>query len=99
MVLSCWLLTLLCAAPQAVIFRVLKHPTKEFYQCTTIDFFEDLAVKQLNAETNLTEHILLGLNTETWHSLYHTVVNVEIFFLPLTIIVISYIKIFRIIST
>ena len=25
---------------KAIIFRVLKHPTKEFYQCTTINFFE-----------------------------------------------------------
>ena len=97
MVLSCWLLTLLCAAPQAVIFRVLKHPTKEFYQCTTIDFFEDLAEERVNTETNRTEHFLLGINTESWHSMYHCLVNTEILFLPLTIIIISYWRIFNII--
>ena len=43
MVLLAWLLTLIFTWPQAVIFRVLKHPKKEFYQCTTFNFFENLA--------------------------------------------------------
>ena len=98
MVASAWVFTLLCASPQAIIFRVLKHPTKEFYQCTTIDFFEDLAEKHFNLETNQTEYILGGINTEAWHTIYHTVVNTQIFFLPLLIIVISYIKIYSILS-
>ena len=98
MVATAWVFTLLCASPQAIIFRVLKHPTKEFYQCTTIDFFEDLAEKHFNLETNQTEYILGGINTEAWHTIYHTVVNTQIFFLPLLIIVISYIKIYSILS-
>ena len=70
---------------------------KEFYQCTTIDFFEDLAEERVNTETNRTEHFLLGINTESWHSMYHCLVNTEILFLPLTLIIISYCKIFNII--
>ena len=98
MVVGSWVFTLLCAAPQAVIFRVLKHPTKDFYQCTTIDFFEDLAEKRLNLKTNQTEYILGGIDTEAWHTIYHTVINTQIFFLPLLIIIISYIKIYSILS-
>ena len=97
MVLSSWLITILCSSPQAIMFRVLKHPTKDFYQCTTIDFFEDLAEERVNTETNRTEHFLLGINTESWHSMYHCLVNTEILFLPLTLIIISYCKIFNII--
>ena len=98
MVVGSWVFTLLCAAPQAVIFRVLKHPTKDFYQCTTIDFFEDLAEKRLNLKTNQTEYILGGINTEAWHTIYHTVINTQIFFLPLLVIIISYIKIYSILA-
>ena len=98
MVAGSWIFTLLSAAPQAVIFRVLKHPTKDFYQCTTIDFFEDLAEKRLNLKTNQTEYILGGIDTEAWHTIYHTVINTQIFFLPLLIIIISYIKIYSILS-
>ena len=43
MVVLAWLLTLIFSWPQAVIFRVLKHPKKDFYQCTTFKFFENLA--------------------------------------------------------
>ena len=39
-----WLMTLIFSWPQAVIFRVMKHPNKEFYQCTTFNFFENLAL-------------------------------------------------------
>ena len=98
MVASAWVFTLLSASPQAIIFRVLKHPTKEFYQCTTIDFFEDLAEEHFNIQTNKTEYILAGINTEAWHTIYHTVVTSQIFFLPLLIIIISYIKIYSILS-
>ena len=97
MVLCSWLLTIICSSPQAIMFRVLKHPTKEFYQCTTIDFFENLAEEKVNMETNRTEHFLLGINTESWHSIYHCMVNTEILFLPFLIILISYCKIYNII--
>ena len=46
MVIVAWILTLLFASPQAIIFRVLKHPEKEFYQCTTYNFFESLASEE-----------------------------------------------------
>ena len=98
MVASSWVFTLVCASPQAIIFRVLKHPTKEFYQCTTIDFFEDLAEKHFDPSTNKTDYILGGINTEAWHTIYHTFINTQIFFLPLLIIIISYIKIYSILS-
>ena len=28
---------------QAVIFRVVKHPIKDFYQCATVNFFREIA--------------------------------------------------------
>ena len=101
MVIVSWLLTIIFSCPQAVIFRVLKHPAKEFYQCTTINFFEDLSemVVMTSANgTNTTELALMGMTPDTWHNIYHTFVNCEIFFMPLIIIVISYARIYTIIS-
>lgn len=60
MVIAAWILTLIYSSPQAIIFRVLKHPEKDFYQCTTFNFFESLATEgDLNS-------ILLLLATFHW---------------------------------
>ena len=45
MVILAWLLTLVFTSPQAIIFRVLRHPMAEFYQCTTWGFFENFATE------------------------------------------------------
>ena len=47
MVIGAWLTTLLFSLPQAVIFRVLRHPLVEFYQCTTWGYFENLATRNI----------------------------------------------------
>ena len=42
MICSAWLISAICALPQSLVFRVLKHPQIEFYQCTSMNFFSDL---------------------------------------------------------
>ena len=76
--------------------RLLKHPAKEYYQCTTINFFENLS--QIVKEGNSTELRLYGLTPDQWEDTYHTVFNSQIFFIPLVIIVLSYVKIFLILT-
>ena len=101
MVLGSWIFTIICSSPQAIIFRVLKHPTKEFYQCTTINFFEDLSDEVVTTSPdggNSTHLYLLGLGPESWNRLYHVLFNCEIFFIPLIIILISYAKIYSILD-
>ena len=44
MVLAAWVVTLACSWPQAVIFRTLEHPIKDFTQCTSYGYFETLAM-------------------------------------------------------
>ena len=78
MVAVAWILTIVFASPQAIIFRVLKHPVKDFYQCTTLGFYDNL----------------VGLTPDQWADLYHTIFNSIIFFIPLIIIITSYCKIF-----
>ena len=95
MVFISWLLTILFSSPQAIIFRVLKHPTKEFYQCTTYNFFQDLSSPMVMGNT--THMLLLGLRPVQWANIYHTIFNSEIFFIPLFIILGSYVKIYLII--
>ena len=77
MVVMAWLTTLLFSSPQAVIFRVMKHPMVDFYQCTTWGFFEGLAhnVTQGNTTTMLLPG---GLTPIQAADLYHTLFNCEV---------------------
>ena len=90
MVMVAWILTLVFASPQAIIWRVLKHPTKDFHQCTTVDFFANLS----SPVGNSTEMLLVGLTPDQWFNIYHIIFNCEIFFVPLILIIISYCMIF-----
>ena len=92
MVMVAWILTLVFASPQAIMWRVLKHPTIDFHQCTTVDFFENLTSPV--SVGNSTEMLLVGLTTDQWHNIYHVFFNSEIFFVPLILILISYFMIF-----
>ena len=42
MIVTAWLAAVVFALPQTLVFRVLKHPKIEFYQCTSMDFFREL---------------------------------------------------------
>ena len=95
MVLLAWFLTLVFTTPQAIIFRVMKHPVKDFYQCTTYNFFEDLASPVIVGSS--TQLLWIGLTPVQWADLYHTLFNCQVFFVPLIAIITSYIKIFIII--
>ena len=46
----------------------------------------------------MTELRLYGLTPAQWEDTYHTMFNTQIFFIPLVIIVASYVKIFLILS-
>ena len=96
MVFIAYLATFILASPQAIIFRVLKHPIKEFYQCTTYDFFESISTEvQIGNDTEL---VLLGMTPLQAADLYHTIFNCEVFFCPVIAIVGSYIKIYYVLK-
>ena len=83
-----WVVTLILTIPQAIIFRVMKHPEKEFYQCTTYNFFEDHSNPIMVGNT--TQLLLAGLTPVEWADLYHTAFNCQVFFAPLFAIIASY---------
>ena len=92
MVIMAWVVTLIFTIPQAIIFRVMKHPAKEFYQCTTYNFFESLSTQVVVG--NDTTLLLGSLTPVQWADLYHTIFNIEVFFGPLIALVASYSKIY-----
>ena len=91
-----WVVTFIFTLPQAILFRVMKHPEKEFYQCTTYNFFEDLSTPGMVG--NATQLLLAGLNPVEWADLYHTAFNCQVFFAPLIAICASYANIYFILS-
>lgn len=47
MITSAWLISALCALPQTLVFRVLKHPQMDFYQCTTMQYFDNIHAEKI----------------------------------------------------
>jgi hypothetical protein len=92
MVMLAWLGMLLISCPQAIIFRVLKHPDQDFYQCTAFKFFDDFSSPVEVGNTTIL--YLAGLTPVQWVDLYHTIFNCAVFFVPFIIIVVTYIMIY-----
>ena len=78
MVLTAWLVTLISVTPQAVIFRVLKHPETDFYQCTTEGYFESLSTETVLVNNVTTLLLPGGLKPKQAADLYHTVFNCQV---------------------
>ena len=78
MVLAAWLATLISVTPQAVIFRVLKHPESDFYQCTTEDFFESLSTEKVLVNNVTSYYLPGGLTPKQAGDLYHTIFNCQV---------------------
>ena len=87
MITSAWLISALCALPQTLVFRVLKHPEMDFYQCTTMDYFN-------NIFNNAT--ILTPMQAE---KIYSSLFLVVVYVVPLLVIIVTYaniiLKVFR----
>ena len=65
---------------RAIIFRVMKHPLVEFYQCTTWGYFEGLATRNITVgnETVLLLPGPLALTPTQAADLYHTLFNCQV---------------------
>ena len=96
MVVISWTLSLLLSLPQAFMFRKLKHPAVEFYQCTT-----DMVVEEFSEQVVVageTQFRLLGVDSDTVYSIYHFSFPFFVFFFPLACLIFNYgiiIKIIR----
>ena len=70
------------------MFRKLKHPAVEFYQCTT-----DMVVEEYSDQVVVdgeTRFIFLGVDSETIYSIYHFSFLFFVFFFPLTCLIFNY---------
>ena len=79
MITTAWILSGICAIPQLLVFRVLKHPEwKEFYQCTTMGYFENV----FNNNTIMTHQ-----QAQNIHNSFFLVV---VYMVPLGVIIATY---------
>merc|ERR1711892_373075 len=63
MVAVSWIISIILSLPQAFMFRKLKHPAVEFYQCTT-----DMVVEDYSTQTMVDgkiKFIFHGLDSDT----------------------------------
>ena len=88
MVVASWTISLILSLPQAFMFRKLKHPFVEFYQCTT-----DMVVEEYSSQVVVageTKYIFLGVDSEIVYSLYHFSFPFFVFFFPLACLIFNY---------
>ena len=78
MITSAWIMSGLCAFPQTLVFRVLKHPEVEFYQCTSMKYFDDFLNNGTMISPNQAEKI------------YNSLFLMVVYTVPLCVIIITY---------
>ena len=96
MVLCCWVVSIILSFPQAIMFRKLKHPYLEFYQCTTKGVVE--AYSDIVAENGKRKYSFYGLDPVKVYNIYHFSFLFFVYFLPLFCLVISYVIIIKLIK-
>ena len=96
MVTMSWVISIILALPQAFMFRKLKHPEIEFYQCTTTMAIEDASYEVLVDGQKI--FLFLGFGTETIYRFYHLSFLFFVFFLPLAFLIVNYVIIIKIIT-
>ena len=88
MVVISWIISTVLSLPQAFMFRKLKHPAVEFYQCTT-----DMVVEDYSKQTVVAgkiKFIFLGLDSDTVYNIYHFSFPFFVFFFPLACLIFNY---------
>ena len=88
MVFCSWVVSLLLSSPQAFMFRKMKHPYLEFYQCTTNMVIESYS--QLVVEGDKAMYLFFGVDSDTVYLLYHLSFLIFVYFLPLSCLLVSY---------
>ena len=96
MVFCSWLVSLVLSSVQAIMFRQVKHPNMEFYQCTSdmvVEMNSDLVIT--NGEPRF---IFFGIDPEVIYTVYHFSFLFFVYFFPLLCVLISYAAIINIIK-
>ena len=88
MVCISWTISLALASPQALMFRKLKHPSLEFYQCTTnmvIETYSEVVLENRQAKMKF-----FGIDPSVLYKLYSGSFLFFVYFFPLFCLIISY---------
>ena len=95
MVLFSWVVSFVLSTPQALMFRKMKHPNLEFYQCTTNMVIENYSTVVMDDDK--ATYFFFGIHSDTVYMIYHLSFLVFVYFLPLCCLLVSYIFIIHLI--
>ena len=93
MVFCSWMVSGVLSCPQAILFRKVKHPKMDFYQCTPIMFLETYS--HIVIKDNRISFSFYGIDPKIIYTFYHFSFLFFVYFLPLTIMIISFTSIIR----
>ena len=69
MVFCSWLVSLVLSSVQAIMFRQVKHPNMEFYQCTS-EMVVEMNSKMV-IENGKAKFTFFGIDSEVIYTVYH----------------------------
>jgi hypothetical protein len=97
MVLFSWVVSFFLSSPQALtlMFRKMKHPNLEFYQCTTKMVIENYSTMVMEGDE--ATYFFFGIDSDTVYKIYHLSFLLFVYFLPLCCLLVSYIFIVHLI--
>ena len=87
-----WGVSLLLSSPQALMFRVVKHPYRDFYQCTSDLVFE--MNSDLVMAGDKPTFLFFGIDPKILYKIYNFYFLFFVYFFPLFCILVSYASIF-----
>ena len=87
-----WSVSLLLSSPLAFMFRVVKHPYRDFYQCTSDLVFE--MNSDLVMSGDKPTFLFFGIDPKILYKIYNFYFLFFVYFFPLFYILISYGSIF-----
>ena len=90
-----WLFSFLLSLPQALMFRLIKHPQAEFYQCTSQMIFEmNSDISMVNGRPTFS---FWGVEPKILYRVYRFYFLFFVYFFPLFCIIISVIALITVI--
>ena len=95
MVFFSWVVSIILSSPQAIMFRKMKHPYLEFYQCTNKMVVENYS--HLVVEGDKARYFFFGIDSDTVYMIYHLSFLLFVYFMPLFCLLVSYIFIIHLI--
>ena len=97
MVFISWFLSMVLSCPQAIMFRKIKRPKVEFYQCTLHMYLE--MKSEMTFIDGQIKFSLIGLDPKHIYTTYNFLFLLFVYFLPLSFITVNLTRVIQMLKS